>query len=705
MPPKNPFDAIDPRGVVQTDNPFDALDSRSVVGNPIASPDASAPPNPQAFANIPPSMISGAGAPLTVRATVGSVGDAGDRLATLRKFYPDAQPYGTNNFIYTDPETKVPTLYKSSHPGLGDVASMGREIAQMFGGAAAAAVPAIGGVALAPETAGVSLLGGIPAARVAYGLGSQGAGELYDRTLDFLGNRVDTRGPMERLTDPAAGFTLDQLGLKYVPPAVQAVSKAVAGATNRFVGTGMDQLYRAFQSIGARPTAGQIAGGPIAAFESGLKEAPTAAGVIGGARADAVDAVKQYANQTINDIGTAQTNQQLGGTIRNGVAGALDRINAATTAARKNVTDLLQGASGIPAQTLNYIKSLTDSASSTELPNTMEGLANKPLQTHINNFLSDVVGPDGTPKSLSYEAIDKFHKGIGKIIGDPSIAPDIDRGALQQLYKASVADLGDIAGGVSPEALAAHNSFAENYAKTLQDNIIPMRSMLHNSTDAEIGNSVMQGSRLGDDTLAMLRRNLVYTDPVTGKVNMNGWNNVTASVLNRMGLADQGYDTTLSRDFSPTTFINNWKNLSPEAKTTLFYGGEYGGMREPLDRLVTLSKAVKGSVEGTNWSHTAGALAGLGLVTGGVGAATTGDWKGFGTGVVAPFAVAKLLTSPSFVGWLAKAAKPGLTYPGFTGQLGGLAAIAEGEPHLKDAIAQYMATMSRAANWNAPPQK
>jgi hypothetical protein len=45
------------------------------------------------------------GAPLGVRAAVGSATTMQDKLATLKQYFPDAQPYDKENFIYTDPKT------------------------------------------------------------------------------------------------------------------------------------------------------------------------------------------------------------------------------------------------------------------------------------------------------------------------------------------------------------------------------------------------------------------------------------------------------------------------------------------------------------------------------------------------------------------------------------------------------------------------
>lgn len=86
------------------------------------------------------------GAPFGVRAVVGSLENPQDRLATLRKWYPDAQPYDDDNSVFTDPDTGRPTLYNP--PGiildLGDFASVGGEVAEFGGGVVGgAAVPSV----------------------------------------------------------------------------------------------------------------------------------------------------------------------------------------------------------------------------------------------------------------------------------------------------------------------------------------------------------------------------------------------------------------------------------------------------------------------------------------------------------------------------------------------------------------------------------
>jgi len=67
------------------------------------------------------------GAPSYIRAIVGSVYDDADRLATIQQYYPDAQPYDDNNFIFTNPDTGKPTVFNPKGMDTGDIAGGTRE--------------------------------------------------------------------------------------------------------------------------------------------------------------------------------------------------------------------------------------------------------------------------------------------------------------------------------------------------------------------------------------------------------------------------------------------------------------------------------------------------------------------------------------------------------------------------------------------------
>ena len=128
------------------------------------------------------------GAPAIIRAFVGGIYNRDDRLATLRNYYPDAEHYGDDNFVFTDPHTGAPTLYNPTGFDLGDVASVGREATQV--------VTSAGGAAL-------GTLAGPKGTVLGAGAGNAAGGVLWDQFVQYAsdGKVVDSRTPGQKALD------------------------------------------------------------------------------------------------------------------------------------------------------------------------------------------------------------------------------------------------------------------------------------------------------------------------------------------------------------------------------------------------------------------------------------------------------------------------------------------------------------------------
>mgnify|MGYP003645174125 FL=1 len=166
------------------------------------------------------------GAPANVRMAVGAAQNDADRLATLKQFYPEAQPvelfdpkhgvarFGAGNFVYEDPETKKLTLFDEENRLFGmpipftlrDLADVGPEVAETAGAIGGAAIAGIPTAAATVPTMGPAAFAPISAAIMAgEGLGAATAREAYITALDFFGETEDNRSGMDRLLD--FGFT------------------------------------------------------------------------------------------------------------------------------------------------------------------------------------------------------------------------------------------------------------------------------------------------------------------------------------------------------------------------------------------------------------------------------------------------------------------------------------------------------------------
>lgn len=131
-----------------------------------------------------------------------------DRLATARQFYPDAQPLG-DNIVFTHPKTGRVTLFDEQGLGLGDLADMGRPVAQTVGSALVGTAGNLAsGGPLSPASPAGTYLG--------MGAGVAAGGTAYDSLLELFGKRQDSRGVPQRafeaVTDAATEAALGKAG-------------------------------------------------------------------------------------------------------------------------------------------------------------------------------------------------------------------------------------------------------------------------------------------------------------------------------------------------------------------------------------------------------------------------------------------------------------------------------------------------------------
>lgn len=619
------------------------------------------------------------GAPAAVRAIVGAAPEQ-DRLANLQRFYPGARAEGDDNFVFKDPTTGRPTLYNPKGFDVGDVASVGREAAQMVGAAG-------GGIAGLAGASPTGLMAAPVTVPVGAALGSQGAGEMYDRGMQLLNGMIDTRGLGQRLSDVGAGVltesAMGKLGAELGP----LVSKVVSGVKNRFTGATGQQVARDFRAIGAQPSAGTVTGNrSLQTIENAVSGTAGGAGVMQRTDEALLDALGTEAEQLALQFGPTQTKEAVGSTLRAASQGAIkrftDRSDDLYEDAAKKIPGTLRAA---PQNTLKFINDTWNSQIAADLPRTSKSVVNPKVGSLVEAFADDIsrAGGDG---QVSYQSLKALRSRVGKILGDPVGYPDFDRAQLKSLYASLSQDLDGIAQGAGGDALKAHQLANRYYRMNIGQNIDFLDDVISKGTDEQAYNFVFGGVKDGGSKLRTMRRNMKPQE----------WDAVSGSTLWRMGQATPGQQGASGNLFSPSTFLTNWNAMSPEAKTTLFGGSRYSALRPALDRLVRVTSAVKDTAATRNTSNTGRSLAVLGLL-GTVGTLATGDIQGgagaVATGLIAPRYTAKLLTNPKFVNWLADAASKPVNYNGWGSTMGRLVAIAKAEPEIREEIYQYVAAM------------
>jgi hypothetical protein len=656
------------------------------------------------------------GAPAYVRAVVGTAPQQ-DRLANLQRYYPDASPEGADNFTFTDPKTKQRTLYNPPGLDVGDLASVGREASQFVGSVG-------GGFAGAAAAAPTGLMAAPVSVPVGAALGSQAAGESYDLLMKALTGMKDTRSVPQRVMETAGATGVEAVMGKVGAEIPGAFRGAVNMVRNRMAGAPTSQVAQEFTAIGAKPSAGTVTGDRmLQRVENAVAQSAGGTGVMQRHDEALIDALGKEAEGLAQKFGPVQNKEGLGVVLRDASKGAIQRFSdrseklfdVAAKAMPSNIETPMEN-------TLRFAQEFKNNSLSQKFPNVAGSVQNPKVSGIVNDLLTDVEnlfqsankGYGAAPgqgvasnPGATYQELKAIRSRVGKILGDPMGYPDFDRAQLKGLYGALSQDLDAIATKAGGDALKAHQTASRYFRYNLGKNVEFVNELADKKWDEQVYNLAMSGTRDGGSKLRTLRRNFIYKDPDTGEVKSDAWDTLAGSVLYKMGLAKPGVQSADGNLFSPGTFLTNWNSMDDAARKQLFGGTRYEQLAPQLDRLTRLTAAVKDTSATRNYSNTAGALHFLTLLGAGAGAVggmfsengsgTGGALAGATAAIVAPRAVAKLMTSPKFVNWLGTTVKVANTnYNNVPAQIGRLISIAKAEPELREEIYQYVSALREA---------
>lgn len=632
------------------------------------------------------------GAPAAVRAFVGSVNKSDDKIASLQKYYPDAIPYGEDNFVFTNPDTGKLTLYNPRGLDLGDVASISRESAQVVGGTVGAALGAGTGLAVSIPTGFTAAPVTLPAGAMAgAGLGVASSGAAFDALINFFGLTEDTRSPGQRAidfgVDTATGMAGEGIGrgASYVGgKLINAASKK----TKQLLGGGgqlADDLVKQFRSFDIEPTPSLVTNNAgYARLEAGLQQNPLTAETMIKQAQSVVDKTHKAVSKIVGEIGEPRTTQGAGEAIKQAAINSAERFGFKQEKLYSEAFDLIGDETPVGAFAVEALGNEIR-AEIAKSPNTM-GAVFGPVLKQIDNIVADASG-GGIP----FKSLRQIRTAIGRDLDNPLLTGSTgsQNEAMKRVYGALTEDLANAATATSTEAakkLKTADRFTRMWMNTAADT---MNKIARFDADEKAFKFAMASAKDGGSSLARLRKNFTPEE----------WDTVAASVIDKLGDASAGMQNGAGDAFSINTFLTNYNKLSPEAKTALLGGSRYKGQREALEKLTGLMGRIKEVSRFSNTSNTAGAIQAqlyLSALGGGLGYAYSGNYKGAAIGAAAAFTprmAAKLLTSPKFVTWLSEpleqATKAGSKFTP-SEHLGRLALIAKEEPDLSDEIKSFI---------------
>lgn len=637
------------------------------------------------------------GAPIGVRAAVGAATTGEDKLSTLRKYFPDAQQYDKDNFIYTDPKTKRPMLMNENNPvffgiplpTMGDIAGAGPEIAEMIGSGAGAAVMSPFGP---PGMVG--------------GAGAGGAlfKKIYEMGMQYGGPSVETRPGMEQAAGVSKDITVNALGQRFGQLVEAGLPKLLTPIQEKIAGI-RQGVPQAAARLGIPLPAGVATQSPaIQRLEAGLLQTPGGAQVIG----PMYDEMGNVMGTRATEIGEQLSRATKGPGVTPGVMftekGGLGKFVQETANVagkrfaqrREQLDDIVESSVGSQNRfaATNTAQLVADlQAEIAKSPQTL-GPIYQPVIDRAMRIVTDAKSGFG---GVPFFALRKERTSIGKDLDRPDISGLTDTSNFARLYDAlrkDVISAADQSGDIASRAIKLHDRYVRFNREV---NLPALQRIVDQDLDVAAANMALSGTKDGIGRLQLLRRNFKPDE----------WDTVSASVWQQLGNAKAGVREGAeigaeSYQFSPTTFLTNWNNLSDSAKTVLFSGERYRNIIPAMNDMVKVASGARETGKMVNTSNTAGAqmvtsalLGGGGMVGGGVAgldatSALLGGAAALSGLVLTSNTAARLLESPRFIRWVSDTSRVVVNNPNsLSAQIGKLLAIGQAEPGMKDAIDSY----------------
>lgn len=419
----------------------------------------------------------------------------------------------------------------------------------------------------------------------------------------------------------------------------------------------------AFQAAGTTPSVGQATQNPIArGLESLLAKVPGGSGVMAKKASQQAEDIGSQMGRYADQLAPGSDPTEAGLAIQRGITGEggfVDRFKDQSRVLYDAVDKHMPGQTPVlvPATQALLAKLSTPingaDASSAVLSNgTIAQLskaigidtANSP-QTGIDLARTLAGASRQNGGTLPYEAIKGLRTMVGNKIADAGLISDIPRGQLKQLYGSLSEDMRN-ATAQNPQAFAANN-MAENFYRHGMAKIDNVDSVVNKAGGPEkVFGAALSGTREGATTL----------NNVMSVLKPEEQNIVSSAVVRRLGLANPGAQNDTGDVFSTSSFLTNWNKLSPQAKSVLFKNDS--DMKANLDKIAAVTSNLReGSKVFQNPSGTSQGLTQISTATGAALAAIQGNLTalaGIGAGVGGANLMARAMTNPTFVKWLAR---------------------------------------------------
>lgn len=610
------------------------------------------------------------GAPLDVRTAVGAAKTPQDKLSTIQRYYPDAREVD-GNYVFTDPGTGRLTQFNPEGFDIGDVGENLRMGFEMLGGAAGAGVGALGGPAA-------------PAAVPALGAAGAGVGgALYDFLAQGMLPVEDTRNAAQVIGDAGIETAMNFVGGKAGEVVGEMASK-LGSRVSQAARRPIRDVAQAGERVGAELPAGTVTGiKTLQQAEEALSKMPIASDIVGTKYEKSLDAMKNFAQKTADNLSGVRGETELGLSIKQGVDKAVGQFKSKSNELYDRLWEKIPKGTRVPID--NFKTQVDDIAGrfkdDPEFADMLESKTVKSFKKAAEEAEKRGGVTVGTLKSLRTQ--------LGNEINDKALLTDTASSEIKSLYGALTDDLESAAKSASPAANMAWQK-ANNYyrgGRQIIDEVLA--PTVKSGVPEKIARSIFgtEGQAIKQIPHSQLKKLMANVPEETQK-------DITSEFVRRMGAAKPGAQDIEGEVFSPATFMTNWNRLDKKTKDLLFKDKE---LAKAMDDLSVLSQSFKSKAAMANPSGTAGSMMMMALLSAPLGAGVaTGETTGPGlaaTALLSPVAAAKLMTSPKFVKWLAKTASGSKSESALGGNLGRLMTIAKANPEIREEVYQYASAL------------
>lgn len=349
------------------------------------------------------------------------------------------------------------------------------------------------------------------------------------------------------------------------------------------------QAARAAERVGVTPSAA-MQGRTASITAAGLEKTPLAAGRMAGEAERVVGEIEGGVKRVIGGIGEATTEVGAGEALQRGAEQFKKTFRDKTEDLYNRVDQFIPSDDVVQApNTVTLIDNILAPYQSTPtlMPSHFKDLKN----------YRDALASGQTQYAVLKDLRSRIGEAVGKMKGEYNKFSDSD---LKRLYGALSDDMRSVAASKGDDALRAFER-ANAYKRSGEARIEnALKDVMKANTPEQAYNKV-KGYILQDSP----RASIAALRGLRKSLPLDEFNQVSATIFDKLGKATAGRQGAIGDTFSPSTFLTNWNKVSPSAKKVLTSAAADKGALEELNDLAKIAERAKEVLRDQNVSNTA----------------------------------------------------------------------------------------------------